>query len=168
MVLALQKPQSISALIAVDNAPVDAALSPDFAKYIQAMQSIESAGLTKSSEADQILQEYEKALPIRQFLLTNLVRLPGTHILGFRIPVKTLAAALVDMAGFPFSEQDGLTYEGPALFIRGSRSHYVKDSTLPSIQRFFPNYQLRDVSAGHWVMAENPEAFKRVVVDFLQ
>lgn len=64
MVLALQKPQSISALVAVDNAPVDAALSPDFAKYIQAMQSIQSANLTKSSEADQILQEYEKVLPI--------------------------------------------------------------------------------------------------------
>jgi hypothetical protein len=60
MVLALQQPQLISALIAVDNAPVDAALSPDFAKYIQAMQSIEAAGLTKSSEADQILQKYEK------------------------------------------------------------------------------------------------------------
>lgn len=60
MVLALQQPQLISALIAVDNAPVDAALSPDFEKYTQAMQSIEAANLTKSSEADQIMQRYEK------------------------------------------------------------------------------------------------------------
>lgn len=62
MVLALQRPQLISALIAVDNAPVDAALSLDFEKYTQAMQSIEDANLTKSSEADRILQKYEKVL----------------------------------------------------------------------------------------------------------
>lgn len=60
MVLALQQPKLISALIAVDNAPVDGALSPDFEKYTQAMRSIEAANLTKSSEADQILQRHEK------------------------------------------------------------------------------------------------------------
>lgn len=60
MVLALRQPQLISGLIAVDNAPIDAALSPDFVKYTEAMQSIESANLTKSSEADQMLEKYEK------------------------------------------------------------------------------------------------------------
>lgn len=75
--------------------------------------------------------------------------------------METLAAALADMAGFPFGDSDMLTYQGPTLFIRGSRSHYVKDSTISSIERFFPKFQLRNVAAGHWVMAENPEAFKQ-------
>jgi hypothetical protein len=60
MVLALQRPDLVSGLIAVDNAPVEAALSPDFAKYVKAMQLIESANLTKSTEADKILLEYEE------------------------------------------------------------------------------------------------------------
>lgn len=75
--------------------------------------------------------------------------------------MEKLAAALTDMAGFPFKDLDKSTYEGPSLFIRGSRSHYVNDSTLSSIERFFPKFQLRDVAAGHWVMAENPDAFKQ-------
>jgi pimeloyl-ACP methyl ester carboxylesterase len=64
------------------------------------------------------------------------------------------------MAGFPCKDVDR-TFNGPTLFIRGSNSHYVSDATLPSIQRFFPNFKLTDVEAGHWVMAENPEAFKQ-------
>jgi pimeloyl-ACP methyl ester carboxylesterase len=75
--------------------------------------------------------------------------------------VKTLAVSLAHMAGFPFGDLDPSTFEGPTLFIRGTRSQYVNDSTIPSIERFFPNFQLRDVTAGHWVMAENPEAFKQ-------
>lgn len=75
--------------------------------------------------------------------------------------MKTLAAALVDMASFPFDDLDKSIFEGPTLFIRGSRSPYVNDSTIPSIERFFPKFQMRDVPAGHWVMAENPEAFKQ-------
>jgi pimeloyl-ACP methyl ester carboxylesterase len=75
--------------------------------------------------------------------------------------VKTLADSLAYMAGFPFSDLARSTFEGPTLFVRGSRSHYVKDSTLSSIEQFFPKFQLRDVAAGHWVMAENPEAFKK-------
>lgn len=92
---------------------------------------------------------------IRQFLLTNLVRsTPAsatTPSLKFRIPVKILARALDDMAGFPF-HPDKVRFEKPALFIRGTKSHYVPDEVIPLIGRFFPYFQLRSVEAGHWGM----------------
>lgn len=79
----------------------------------------------------------------------------------FRIPLRTLAKALDNMADFPFKEPDLVAFKKPALFVRGTRSHYVADETLPAIGSFFPLFQLRDVDAGHWLISENPEAFRQ-------
>jgi pimeloyl-ACP methyl ester carboxylesterase len=65
------------------------------------------------------------------------------------------------MADFPFVNPDEVRFNKRALFIRGTRSHYVSDETLPIIGRFFPRFELVDIDAGHWVISENPEAFKR-------
>lgn len=61
MTLALRYPDKIQNIVSVDNAPVDAALLSSFGKYIRGMKRIEQMGVTKSSEADKILQEYEEA-----------------------------------------------------------------------------------------------------------
>lgn len=60
MALALQSPEHVTDVVSVDNAPLDAALQTDFAHYIQGMKKIESAGVTRQSEADNILREYEE------------------------------------------------------------------------------------------------------------
>jgi hypothetical protein len=60
MTLALRSPELIDDLVSVDNAPIDAALLSDFAKYIQGMRRIDDAGVTKQAEADKILQDYEE------------------------------------------------------------------------------------------------------------
>jgi pimeloyl-ACP methyl ester carboxylesterase len=65
------------------------------------------------------------------------------------------------MADFPFKESDNLKYDGPTLFVRGTRSHYVSNDTVPAIKKFFPNAQIADVEAGHWLISENPEAFRQ-------
>lgn len=67
----------------------------------------------------------------------------------FRIPVRILATALDNMAGFPF-HPDKVRFEKPVLFVRGTKSHYVPDETIPVIGRFFPLFQLKDIDAGHW------------------
>ncbi|KAK5729421.1 hypothetical protein LTR17_011951 [Elasticomyces elasticus] len=167
MTIALRNKVSIGSLIPIDNAPVDAALKSDFGKYVQAMKRIEDAGCKRQSDADAILAEYEDSLPIRQFLLTNLVRDSETGMLKFRIPIKYLGSALDNMADFPFKDPDEARYNGPTLVVRGTKSHYIADEMLPTIGRFFPKFQLADVEAGHWVVSEKPEDFRKAVVDFL-
>lgn len=160
MVVALRQRVPIANLIPVDNAPVDAALKSDFGKYVQGMRRIEDAGVKKQSEADAILQDYEESLPIRQFLLTNLVRTPeGTQ--KFRIPIKYLANALDNMADFPFKDPEEARFGGPTLVVRGTKSHYVADEMLPTIGRFFPRFEVVDVDSGHWVISEKPEEFRK-------
>lgn len=60
MAVALRSPKRVSALIPVDNAPIDAALKSDFGRYVQGMRQIEEARLTKQSDADAILRPYEE------------------------------------------------------------------------------------------------------------
>jgi hypothetical protein len=60
MTLALKSSDLVETLISVDNAPVDAALETDFARYIDGMKKVDDAGTTRLADADGILQDYEQ------------------------------------------------------------------------------------------------------------
>lgn len=160
MAVALRKRVKIGNLIPVDNAPVDAALKSDFGKYVVGMRKIEEAGVKSLRDADKILADYEEALPIRQFLLTNLIRADdGTQ--KFKVPLKYLTDSLSHLGDFPYKDPDEMRWEGPTLFVRGTQSHYIADDMLPVCGRFFPKFELADIDAGHWVISEKPEEFKQ-------
>jgi len=168
MTLALRSPEIINDIVSVDNAPLDAALLSSFGKYIQGMKKIEEAGVTRQAEADKILYDYEESLPIRQFLLGNLYRPTDEKTQKFKVPLKILASALDNLGDFPYKDPGEVRFEKPALFVRGTKSKYVPDEALPVIGQFFPRFQLSDIDSGHWVISEQPEAFRRVVVEFLK
>ena len=187
MTLALRQPTKYSGLVPVDNAPIDAALKSDFGTYVNAMKEIEDhrPRIQKQSEADKVLEKYEKDVGIRQFLLTNFVKTPvategergqtGVRSeMRFRIPLQTLAKALPDMADFPFKDPEdggrggyGGRFEGPTLVVRGTKSHYVSDESLPLIGQFFPRFEVLDVESGHWVMSEKLEDFRKGVGEWV-
>lgn len=60
MTVALNSPKRVSGLIPVDNAPANAALKSDFPKYVRGMQHVEQAKVSKQSEANKILEDYEE------------------------------------------------------------------------------------------------------------
>lgn len=82
MTVALRSPERVSGLIPVDNAPVNAALKSDFPKYVRGMQRVEEARVSKQSDANKILEEYEEVrrihIPIPRILfLTNMTPSPS-------------------------------------------------------------------------------------------
>lgn len=79
----------------------------------------------------------------------------------FRVPLSVLGESLDDMADFPWSEPGSVKYDGPTLVVRGTKSKYVSDDTIPAIKQFFPNSEIADVEAGHWLISENPEGFRQ-------
>ncbi|KAF5022546.1 hypothetical protein F66182_5379 [Fusarium sp. NRRL 66182] len=168
MALALGSPDLVADIVAVDNAPVDVTLSRDFAEYVRAMKKIQEANVTRQSEADKILSEYEKSLPIRQFLLGNMYLPEGEKVRKFRVPLNTLGKSLDNLGDFPYKNPSETRFVKPALFVRGTQSRYVPDDVLPLIGQFFPKCRLVDIEAGHWLISEQPEAFRQAVVEFLQ
>lgn len=91
----------------------------------------------------------------------NLYREPGEKVLHFRVPLDILGRSLDNLGDFPFKDPDVVRFEKPALFVRGTKSKYVPDDVLPLIGRFFPRFRLVDIDAGHWLISEQPEAFKK-------
>lgn len=79
----------------------------------------------------------------------------------FRVPLSVLGASLDDMADFPYREPGAVKYDGPTLVVRGTKSRYVGDDSIPAIKKFFPNSEIADVEAGHWLISENPEGFRQ-------
>jgi pimeloyl-ACP methyl ester carboxylesterase len=56
----------------------------------------------------------------------------------------------------------------PALFVRGSKSKYITDEDQSEIARQFGNATFATIpNAGHWLHAEQPEAFSKAILDFL-
>ncbi len=167
MTLALSSPNLVSDITAVDNAPIDAAIGREFATYVRGMKEIDRKHVTRQVDADKILQAYEPSLTIRQFLLGNMHRVKARdadnhqHILQFSIPLDILARSLDHLGDFPYKDPQAVRFEKPALFVRGTQSKYVPDETIPVIGQFFPRFELVDVDAGHWLISENPEAFRQ-------
>ena len=86
-----------------------------------------------------------------------------------KIPLEIIGKAITagNIAAWPFDPTVCRWSRGPALFVRGTESTYVPDEVLPDIGQYFPNFEVRDVKAGHWVISENPKEFMEVLEEFV-
>ncbi|TPX56824.1 hypothetical protein PhCBS80983_g04261 [Powellomyces hirtus] len=164
---ALSGHSRLDKLVVVDMSPTNANLSSEFGLYITAMRKVEDAKVTSKDEANKILSETVDSLSVRQFILTNLRKLPGESTMSFRINVPALESSLDSLWTFPH-EGSGKTREGPTLFIGGKKARYITASKEPLIRKFFPNATIEYLDAGHWVHSEKPEEFVSLVTSFLK
>ncbi|KAI0688418.1 alpha/beta-hydrolase [Cytidiella melzeri] len=157
-------------LLVADIAPSKGALSPEFQRYVEAMKKIEDSKVSTRKEAQDIMTPYESDNMTRAFLLTNL--LPAVHdhphhALKFRVPLEVIGDAIPDIGSFPFEPGEN-TWQGPTLFIKGTRSKYINHNNISLAKQFFPNMKLETLDTGHWVHAEKPNEFKKLVTDFIK
>lgn len=163
MHFALAHPGRTRRLAVVDVAPVPYA--HDFNSILEGMMSLPVAQLSSRKEADNFLARRIASLPLRQFLLQNLVK-EGQ---GYRwsIGLEAIAANMPQLLGFDPPAADA-RYEGPTLFIGGAESDYITPDYRAAIDAHFPNARVEFVAgAGHWVHAEQADAFLRRLGAFL-
>ena len=103
--------------------------------------------------------------PLRAFLLQNLVIEEGRA--RWRINLDALGRGMGDLTGWP----DGwrrAPHAGPVLFLRGGASDYAGARTEPAIHAHFPAAEIETLpGAGHWLHAEQPDAFAAAVTRWL-
>lgn len=164
MQLAMDHPGRIRTLVVADIAPVPYEGEHD--RIFAGLAAIDPAAVKTRQEADAVLVEYEEDEQVRQFLLSNLQRRKGGEG-GFewRINLPALEACYADLrAGL----EEG-SYDGPVLFLRGDDSNYIQESYREAILSRFPRAELKTLKqAGHWLHAEKPETFNRLVTDFIR
>ena len=139
-------PERVASLIIADIAPVAYEHSHD--DVFAALASVREGQPKNRREADDLIAQHVDSRPTRLFLATNLVRNDDNVIIGV-----------------PDGKQP---YEGPSLVLRGSESHYVADDMLPALREVMPRARVVTLkNAGHWLHADQPEAFQQAVDVFV-
>jgi esterase len=162
MWLTLNQPRRIAAVCVVDIAPIS--YPSGFETLIDALLALPLDAVTSRADADRRLTAAIPSAPIRGYVLQNLRR-DGEHW-AWRCNLRDIAKALPEIRGFP--DPAGRQFAGPALFLYGTNSDYVGAQSLPTIRELFPLARLRAVAnAGHWVYADQPDAFIGALEGFL-
>jgi len=163
MQVALSAPERVDHLVVADIAPVTYRGEHD--DIFAGLLAIAVDTLTNRAEADQILAPYEPDELVRQFLLTNLVKNPEGGF-QWRINLPILQSNYERLRQRPTASGP---FEGPTLFIKGALSNYITEKHRDEILARFPHAKVKLIMhTGHWLHAEKPQTFHRIVLQFLK
>ena len=158
MRLALRDPARVRELCVLDIAPttystVDCASWRQNRELIDALYGLPLAELADKRAADDALAAAVADPALRGFALTNLVE--GPDGLRWGCDLEAIVAHLDAIASW---EPAAGAFPGDALFLKGSKSRYVRSCHIPEITANFPTFTLQTVrDAGHWLHAEQPQ-----------
>lgn len=163
MQFATQYPERIDQLIIVDMAMREYPSS--HTHLIDAMLSVDLPNMKSRSEVDQALRDSIKETMVRNFLLMNIVPTDnGDNRLMWRINLAGLKA------NYPALREavcQQARYDKPCLFIRGELSDYINAEDIDQIKTCFINAQFTSLPTDHWVHAEQPQSFIKLVSKFI-
>jgi esterase len=155
-------PEAVARLIVADMSPRAYPLL--HAELLEVMAALDLKRCRHRREIEQALEAVAPEKSTRQFLLKSVGPDPAggfrwkSNVRGIRDSYPGLSAALPASPAFP----------GPALFIRGECSDYIRDEDSGLIRQLFPQAILRTIpQAGHWVHADAPDEFGALCLDFL-
>ena len=164
MAHACNHPNSILGLVVVDIAPRD--YPPEHhLPTLDALLSLDLDSLQSRKEADEMLCEKVPNWAFRQFLLTNLKEESGVWC--WRANLSTLRRSMDALSRNPLKKSE--VYQGPALFVRGGKSGYLRSEHFSLVERAFPRAEIVTLpQAGHDVHVEDKEGFLFHLSQFLQ
>lgn len=161
MQLALSHPDFVERLVVVDIEPSQA--DDNHSGIFQALFDLNLPSQTDRKAAEALLEQRVPDWGTRQFLLKNITR-DETGKLSWKMNLPVLWEYFSEILG----PVHGTTFDKPTLFVRGSRSDYIKDAKIPFIKSMFPQAQIATIEgAGHWVHADKPQELLAVLKDFL-
>jgi esterase len=162
MQLALDFPARVKKLVVVDVAP--RAYAPMHDHLFDALLALELTSFQTRQQIEDVLAPEIPSLNLRRFLLKNLGR--DEH--GKFIWKMNLRGVADNYPHLGRVISAGKPNAGPALFIRGGRADYISAADEVEIRRLFSAAEIETIAeAGHWVPADAPEEFVRLVLDFL-
>lgn len=162
MYLALHEPDLVDRLLVADIGVKD--YPPGHLHIFDALSSVNLNQLTERRQAQDFLEDRLQNKDVVLFLMKNLTRDKEGHY-HWKMNLPAIIANYDNiMKGF----HESLSFDKPTLFVKGSRSEYIKDDDRAGIRSFFPNATFSSIEgAGHWLHADNPEAFLQICLAFL-
>lgn len=162
MQFALQFPKRVEKLIVGDMAP--RAYAPAHEKIFAAQLALDLKLFSTRQQIEDVLAPEIPDLALRRFLLKNLGR-SSTGDFFWKINLRGISENYLLLCQPVFT---AVPFAKPTLFIRGGKSNYLRPEDERLIGELFPRVKIETIAeAGHWIHADAPEAFLRLVGDFL-
>lgn len=162
MQFAIKYPEKVEKLIVVDITPK--AYPPHHQGIIKALESVDFNVVGSRSDVEGVLSQYIPEKSVIQFLTKNLYWTDEKK-LNWRFNLKTLSEKYNEFVSNAIKFG---VFEGETLFIAGEKSNYILPQDEFGIKQQFPKATTVIVkNAAHWVQADNPVEFIRLVKEFL-
>jgi esterase len=182
MATGLLYPDRITSIVAADISPV--AYPPRHQSVFAGLNSLDLSNTNRNSALAHLIQAGIDSATA-QFLLKNLKRSDTgfawkMNLVGLQACYDTLIGWDIgwnstfhtgfeaDLEADP-EESRAPPYTNPCYMIRGGDSDYVSLDHREAILAQFPKVQAKTINgAGHWLHAQKPEIFNRLVADFIR
>lgn len=161
MTCALLQPLRINKLVIVDIAPM--AYPDKHACVFEGLHALVAQPIQNRKSADLLLSKYVKTAEVRQFLLKSLRKIDGKYQLQFNL--TAIDANYASIRDWPTIDN---IFNKETLFIKGGSSDYISEAQQTDITGLFPKAKIKVIdNTGHWLHAEKPKIFNRIVDQFL-
>lgn len=163
MLFATEHSEYVKKLIVADIAPRFYPIHHD--AILKGLSALNFDSLKSRGEAEDALKDYVPDIGTRQFLLKNLYW-ERKERLALRMNLKVLKEQVGEVGeALPIHAR----FDKDTLFLRGDRSEYISMQDESLIKTHFPKAIIETIpNAGHWLHAENPEAFFNAVDQFIE
>jgi len=156
-------PHRVRKLIVADIAPK--AYPPYHKHILDALWSLDLSAAKDRAELDKELALRLPEVPLRSFLLKNLMRHEDGKF-TWKIDLETIREKYGNITAAPNITQ---SFTKPTLFIRGTASDYILPEDESDIRNYFPAAEFAIINgAGHWLHAEKPLEFLQHTMEFLE
>ncbi|MDO5735148.1 MAG: alpha/beta fold hydrolase [Propionibacteriaceae bacterium] len=163
MRITLRHPELVGRLMVVDTSPTHNQATSHFSVLVSAMRNLDVSAVTSRTDADARMSSLIPDASVRGFLLQNLRKTSGNW--EWNANLDLLGDNLHVVAGWPAMDE---SWDGPTWWVVGGRSDYVQPSDMPAMRALFPRVVSVTLKrAGHWVHADEPQAFTDILLKFL-
>lgn len=160
MEVAMQASDRVLSAVFADISP--AAYEGTHDRIMDALCQLNLAEVTSRGDADKQLANAIAEKGVRQFLLKNLKRTDNGY--QWRLNLKALTQCYDVISGAVSKKE----YHGRTLFLKGGNSQYLTEKHQSDVTQRFSNTSVKVIDdTGHWLHAEKPRIFNRLVRDFL-
>lgn len=162
MLFATKYPKLVSNLLIADISPRFYPIHHD--AILEGLSALDFDTIKTRGAADKVLSNYVSDFGTRQFLLKNLYWVEKGK-LALRINLKVLKNEVSEIGEALPSQA---LFDKETLFLRGDRSEYIGIDDETIISNHFPKANISTISnSGHWLHAENPKDFFKIVMNFI-
>jgi len=132
-------------------------------EILKGLNSVKLQEISSRNQAQQSIQVHINNIGIQQFLLKNLYWIEKGK-LAWRMNLKEIEKNIEEILVKINIHKNPIN----TLFIRGEMSNYILEEDFEDILKSFPNAEIKTIpKVGHWLHAENPIDFYKIVREFI-